>query len=72
MKLENILNTVDSNNKYGYKIFKFYKNIIDTNNKYISIFIGYLKNNKLSKYLEKFLEQEKLPANSIKATKLFM
>ena len=63
MKLENILNTNDSNNKYGYKIFKFYKNIIDTNNKYISIFINYIKNNKLSKYWEKFLKEEKLVQN---------
>ena len=58
-KLENVLNAKDESNK----IHNFYLDIIERNNKYINIFIEYMKNNKLSKYWEKFLNETFLAQN---------
>ena len=63
MNLECILNTNDIDNKFGYQISLFYKNLIETHNKYISYFIDCIKRNKLSKYWENFLSEEKLIQN---------
>ena len=48
--LECILNSNDEDNPYGKQISKYYKDIIETHNKYISNFIDCVQKNKLSKY----------------------
>ena len=63
MNLECVLNTNDKENTFGNQISSFYKNLIETHNKYISDFIDYIKRNKLTKYWENFLSERKLIQN---------
>ena len=70
-QLECILNTNDKNNEYGNQIYKYYKNIIDNNNKYISYFIDCIEKKKLPKYWKKFLSEKKLIKNVFSEYNLF-
>ena len=62
--LECILNTDDKTNTFGNNISKYYKEKIEIHNKYISLFIKSIKENKIPKYWESFLSEKKAIQNT--------